>query len=593
MPTKKLILGIGALGLLLFAISIDGLNALQPSVPQAHAAIQNPGAFFTELTQKLSVFMTAVMSISFIAYDILTVMIEPSFFLDIVYNASGNTTFFNISVATSTSVEDKLNNLWQFSRNIVNIILAFILIVGAATTVVTAKKDFVAKHAFRFVLAVILVNFSWFFPRVILDVANVLTATVYQLPQSIGTECKIITGTVPLTGFPITKDCIFVKKILYFKEAENVASSAVANPFSFLAPGSGVHCPIPNVICIEYEPLNSSTNTASGILSGLAMSHARLPTINQVSNPIGSTPPSNPVQMTRVFIEALIKLIWTLALGIVMALVQIMMFIAFLIRIPVLWITIAFMPFMFVGFIIGDKMGQFNTMRIFNHFVKAAFLPTVIAVPLAVGYILINELQFASNPRFNPPGGASSGFSLPGEIKSKWQIIWQIMTVIVIWQGVKAALKIDEIYSNATRGVQSFGDNLGKIAANAPLNIPIIPVGKDGKGNTKFATAGEGIGKVGTLASLSQQGRLKPSKVQEVLSGQSSFNFSNTVNIAKGFGGVGDVAAKKTELQNAFGNSGIKNRDEFVKKLKEEYEAANNGQKLDDQIAQEIRRQLN
>ena len=38
-------------------------------------------------------------------------------------------------------------------------------------------------------------------------------------------------------------------------------------------------------------------------------------------------------------------------------------FVVFLIRIPIIWLTISFMPFMFLGFVMGDKMGQFDTMK--------------------------------------------------------------------------------------------------------------------------------------------------------------------------------------------------------------------------------------
>src|SRR3989338_3810438 len=69
-----------------------------------------------------------------------------------------------------------LNNIWQLSRDLMNVLFAVLLIVAAIYTIITAKKEFISQHAPKFLMAVILVNFSWFIPRVLFDVANVATA---------------------------------------------------------------------------------------------------------------------------------------------------------------------------------------------------------------------------------------------------------------------------------------------------------------------------------------------------------------------------------------------------------------------------------
>ena len=87
-----------------------------------------------------------------------------------------------------------LNTIWILSRDIVNVIFALMLVGVAVYTIVTADAKFVKEKLVHFLMAVVLVNFSWFFPRVIIDVSNILTATVFSIPQLLpaGSQCRMI-----------------------------------------------------------------------------------------------------------------------------------------------------------------------------------------------------------------------------------------------------------------------------------------------------------------------------------------------------------------------------------------------------------------
>lgn len=166
------------------------------------------------------------------------------------------------------------------------------------------------------------------------------------------------------------------------------------------------------------------------------------------------------------------------------------MTVAFIIRIPIIWLTTAFMPFMFIGFILGDKMGSFNSMAIFKHFVKAAFLPTVVAIPLSVGFIMITAGIKASCKDVDV--GAlcdSAGMILPG-ISNLWTLLWSFLAIFVMWAGVFMALKIDEnVYGKVGGYFQNIGQNWGKFALKAPLALPILPMGA-GKNKSIMEVAG-------------------------------------------------------------------------------------------------------
>jgi hypothetical protein len=84
---------------------------------------------------------------------------------------------------TDPNMLTNLNQIWILSRDIVNLAFALMLIGVAIYTIITAKKELITGKMVHFVTAVILVNFSWFFPRVIIDISNIMTSAVFSIPN--------------------------------------------------------------------------------------------------------------------------------------------------------------------------------------------------------------------------------------------------------------------------------------------------------------------------------------------------------------------------------------------------------------------------
>jgi hypothetical protein len=220
--------------------------------------------------------------------------------------------------------------------------------------------------------------------------------------------------------------------------------------------------------------------------------------------------------MIQQLISQIIRLGLQFILVMFIALILIGMAVALLVRIPILWITMAFMPLMFISFVLGDLLPtDFNTMQlIFKKFVHAAFLPAVLAVPLSVGFILINGLANSTAPDSAIMLSDSLGPILPG-VNDLWEFLWVLVTIVVMWKGFKAALKVDSIFEQATSGITGIGDNIGKLAMNAPLSIPIIPMGKDANGKDINISLGAAKTKLNALQYAAGSGRL----VEEVRGG--------------------------------------------------------------------------
>ena len=140
-----------------------------------------------------------------------------------------------------------------------------------------------------------------------------------------------------------------------------------------------------------------------------------------------------------------------------------------------MWVTMAFMPFMFLGFVIGDKMANFDSMKIFEHYVKAAFLPAAIAVPFAAGFLILTEITQIACPAIAGPLCSNTG-PLLHNVNTLWGILMLLIAFFVIWFGFWAALSIDQIYVKVTSGIKSFGESVGKTALKLPLSTP-IPIG--------------------------------------------------------------------------------------------------------------------
>ncbi len=369
------------------------------------------------------------------------------------------------------NLDPMLNTLWQLSRNIMNMIFALLLIAAAVYTVVTAKKDFVAQHLKMFVMAVVLVNFSWFIPRVILDIGNVAATTVYNLPSVLGqnNQCTFETTVRPngaqcpagvvRNGQQIwTCDCVVATNVEFF--VQNI------NNFP---PNQGWNCYLGNTMCVQLQPHNNVQGAAhSYILNGLILNHGRL---------IGLTapPPAAAGATITQMIMFMLQLGVVLAIHIALFFPLAAMMLAFAIRIPVIWLTIAFMPFIILQYIVPGEWAEYPK-RIESLFVKAAFLPAIVGIPLTIGFIMINAGQQAVT------FGAFKqiGFRLTNNISDFYSLLWLIMSLGIIWIGVFAVLEKMDIMAWGGQAIKGAGQALGSVAVKAPLHVPLPMLG----GNT-------------------------------------------------------------------------------------------------------------
>ncbi|MDD5102858.1 MAG: hypothetical protein PHX93_00490 [Candidatus Peribacteraceae bacterium] len=460
MPTKrKILLGTLSLLLLVWIMGTDGVGGLAFMETAKAADATDP--FFNALNQAMSYLGAFAHFLIYILTAICGMLLDP--------------TFINLRT-DGQSMGAMLLKLWQISRNITNILLAFLLIIGAIMTVVFAEGGYVQKYAVKFVLAVILVNFSWFFPRVVLDLANILTATVYSLPSAINTQCIAYDnkGDVDPDGCKIITDYAFFQ---------------TNDP-------PGMICPLDfgaknKIVCIREESLDPQANTPNSIMGALVYNHARFKYFGQVVQPSanqggGANPLAGPAALSRLPQLLTFTLLMSVMIFFSFALLfpLLALTLVLLIRIPIIWITVAFMPFMFIGFVAGDSpaLKAFNPMEIWNKFLHAAFIPVVSAIPFSIGFIMINVAMA------NPPTGWTPDHpflrrfpmpALPGA-GNLWQIIWIGMSIAVVWMGAKAAFKTDALFEKFASPIMNAGGSIGKLMMKLPLLLPLPMPGAQG-----------------------------------------------------------------------------------------------------------------
>ncbi len=501
-------------------------NAIFDLVPKAHAA-----PIINSLESTAQRFFAGVLEVftvlNWIALMGVQTLLDPDGIFG-VPNSSG-----------VRPIEVLLQGLWVLSRNIVNAIFAFILLAGGIYLIMGAGGEGMSKikqAAPKFVLAVILVNFSWFFPRVILDAANILTSVVYEIPSFVGGPITCVRedpdGT-PNTGDEV--DCDFVWRVVLFPPT----ASECATPLPPPAPANTYHvgCPRPtkngthpnrgiqvaNLVDVYYTEWASvaknasfkiGTQTipvsgASTVLNGLAVNFAKIPNFNVIDfQQAGGAPGTKTaLEQAAAYLKFFVSLVLHAILSAAVGLALLAFLAVLVVRMVVLWLCIAFMPFIFVGYAMGKPLGDLGkegAPNIWQKFLSYAFLPTLVAIPFAVGFTLVSRLYYV---KALPDNFVDNVFFVK-EIDSFHQLLWMLMSIGIIWFGVFAVLEKDNFAGGIVKtikGIGTGGMKLAGLGAAYGLQVPLpggrsfnlgqtVQGAKDLERNIKFPKPKEGSG---------------------------------------------------------------------------------------------------
>jgi polyhydroxyalkanoate synthesis regulator phasin len=418
---------------------------------------------------------------------------------------------FGNAIGGVRPMEMILRQIWMLSRDIVNAIFAFLLILGAIMMIVQGKMETIKQRAPQFVIAVVLVNFSWFIPRVVLDISNVLQAVIYQIPAmahqaSSSNKCiegKIDTDGDPTNGYEKDIPCKYVWAVRLFPPTPDKCGQA--NPPAGCPRPQNDPNVFPNwgrqygqLVDIYYADWNKVMKDngvrlgsgrfvpASGadiVVNGLAVNFAKLPNLSRLSLARAQNLANNSRGMmaqAQAYMQFFMYLVFNAVLSAAIGLLLLAMLAVFIIRIGVIWLCVAFMPFIFVGYAMKGSLGDMGVESFPNiktYFLKYAFLPAMVAVPLAIGFTLLGFAPAVAHFSTNQPISIYGVQGVTG-INTLHELIWLALTLGIIWVGTFKVLQSgNDIASGFVNGVQGFGQGALKAGVNTLGYAPVIPMG--------------------------------------------------------------------------------------------------------------------
>lgn len=517
----------------------------------AHAQAEGPvKAAMQSIAWATGMVITVVNMITWVVFIFLTILLDPLFF----------------SLNEGNAFVEMLNKVWMLSRDLMNIAFALILIGAAVYTIVTANKEVVTSHLKTFVLSVVLINFSWFIPRIIIDVGNIAAATIYGIPSLVSTtnnlNCKFTT-TNPVPGLKCAKvvegyvcPCGMIANAEFFLNEDSYKILKKCNdpdidpdikPSECSGKYNGWHCPLGSVMCVHMVELTPDVAAHSAILNGLIVNHARL-------QGLATLPPSSGQSSSTEMIMFVVKEAIVIFMHIALLFPLIAILLAFAIRIPVLWLTIAFMPFLFLKYVLPSQYTTEYPEKLLENFLKAAFLPALVAIPFAIGFMLVNV---GNSPAIQAAVDLTKlqavNIKLTDSISNLWELLWYLITLGVIWAGVFIVLEKAGIMGMGSQAIKGIGESIGRLAIKAPLSLPIIP------------------GPLGNVTPLSQLKKLDPRKIEYQLD-----------NNPKGIGQyIEDAKAGRAPGAHGTGNPlhNAQRAEELAKTTNHQLETLNDGMK--------------
>ncbi len=405
----------------------------------------------------------------------------------------------------------QLNQIWVLSRDLVNLAFALMLIGVAIYTIITAKQELIKGKLVQFCMAVILVNFSWFFPRVIIDIANVLTSTVYSIPNMLpGFNCEMRDDNGNL------RPCRVLLDVLILPEP-NAKAGYCAGPLP--VPGTVVNCDcLPSLVCYKEGEFVAAASVAPGhaMINGLAVSFARLNALAKVpASVIGA--PGTTQNVITISLRLLVSTVLISILLMAATLPLVGLAVGLVIRMVILWVCVAFMPFAFLGYAWNGKLGipgADDKFNIWDNFKSAAFLPAVVAIPFCIGFMMLSATARVQSPTT----GLVLNVPIVNGVNDWWGLMWLCAAIGIIYIGAFSALESNKIIGQATNKVKGFGDSVVGIASAAPMLIPLPLPGPNGTTTTQ--TLGQLANKPQQIKNAIQQSALSGKSLKETLAGQ-------------------------------------------------------------------------
>lgn len=443
----------------------------------------------------------------------------------------------------SGGMEDRMRMVWIEVRNLVNVLFVVALLGLALVNVLGVMEDKIKSLLPKMIVAIIAVNFTFLAAKVILDVANVLTVSIFSIPQSIDPKlaqiqptsaeakkdfqaavCRSIYPPDGATAAWVDNFLAQQAKIDANKTAstsKTTSSKAKANTTAskknttntaannkqvqsltkkYQQPNSKQRKTVEDgLICkgleFQFEKIDKTRKTAAGksqeyfekLFSTYAVNNSAL----AMALNLQKTYDIKQVQIPGQFSQFTLNIIFSLILFIIYSASYIALFAVLVVRVLVLWIAIAMSPLI----IFSTKVGGINIPGLTDKidqgvqsFIDHVTAPIIIAVTMTIGFILLKSFQGAdhNNVTLQATGFLSQKtqvFNLPTSgLNTFKELLIAIATCGIVWLGVFQAAG-NTLAAGFTDGLKNMLSGIGKFILTSPKYLPIIPIRTSKDGN--------------------------------------------------------------------------------------------------------------
>lgn len=363
-----------------------------------------------------------------------------------------------------TGMGDTLYLVWEVMRNFVNLGFILILLIIAVMVIFGGGGErglgMLKKITPKFILALVLVNFTFFGARFILTTNDVLATAIFSLPRVVSSDKTIRMPCTYDKKNPTTNEFMSCFEQIEETFKETLKGDEGKSSKEFMGVTKKLTDPkrfFPHTV----ESLAVGQKNVSLIL---------------LTNMIDLEHIAYSKGLLGDGWEMAIGAIGSLIVAAVVGIIFLMLFLAFAVRMVVLWIAIAVSPIAALGIVLKDlipgfDMGQggFDPMKLFiNH----AFMPAMVAVPLSIGMVML----FANNTLgMDPSNGWIQTFSEGGG--NIHALLWWVASIIVVWFGTNKMISqaSPDFAQKLTDGVHGGVNKFAKGTADLVKYAPIMP----------------------------------------------------------------------------------------------------------------------
>ncbi len=522
---------------------VESAYAEQPTATAGTADVEKASKTVdktvTDMKKKISDFASILISIFTPIIAILVKLIESLMSDDYIMGTNGGD--------GNSAIAQVLYELWIVFRDVMNYLFILILLFFAFKNVVSPLSDddsYALKTVLpKMIMAIVIINMTWFGARVVFDVVDVSARIVFGLPQAIlegsnnnaylkaldakspESQCKkgnaengipTMQGMCAVAYINLNSQETKVKvkdagenstSMSELKEkrskqaaatcaAEGTESSACRSEQKAVAKieeiskrknlrGAIDYGPV----TVYWEDFNYERFNQGTITPFFAFSLMQVQNLPRIAKSGLSKIENEGTGWSTLIINVLVALVIMLVLIVLFAMMVINLFF----RVIILWINIIFSPFyglMVFKDQLGIDEGGASDYIGLSAFIKHAFAPVIMGLPLVIGFIMIGVGKQHGLVEENGTIGIDT--PLIDGVSNLHQLFYYVMAIAVLWVGgVKAieATTSDMVQSTFIAPIQEMATTAAKFVVKSPMYINFIPIAGDLNGDAEGGTS--------------------------------------------------------------------------------------------------------